>query len=109
MRAHFNFDDSVIVITGGANGIGRALAEAAAQAGGRVVILDLDRAAMEAAAATSPLISCRHLDVGDRGEVFSAFAAIEREFGHIDGLVCGAAIQPRMAVHEMPAEEWTRV
>jgi 3-oxoacyl-[acyl-carrier protein] reductase len=109
MRAHFTFDDSVIVITGGANGIGRALAEAAAQAGGRVVILDLDRPAMEAAAATSPLISCRHLDVSDRAEVFSAFAAIEREFGRIDGLVCGAAIQPRMAVHEMPAEEWTRV
>lgn len=109
MRAHFTFDDSVIVITGGANGIGRALAEAAAQAGGRVVILDLDQSAMEAAVAASSSISCKRVDVGDRTEVFSAFAAIEREFGRIDGLVCGAAIQPRMAVHEMPAEAWTRV
>jgi 3-oxoacyl-[acyl-carrier protein] reductase len=109
MRAHFNFDDSVIVITGGANGIGRALAEAAAQAGGRVVILDLDRAAMDVAAAASPLISCRPVDVGDRAAVFAAVADIEREFGRIDGLVCGAAIQPRKPVHEMSGEEWTRV
>jgi 3-oxoacyl-[acyl-carrier protein] reductase len=109
MRAHFDFKDSVIVITGGANGIGRALAEAAAQAGGRVVILDLDQAAMDAAAAANPLISCRSVDVGDRAAVFDAGADIVREFGRIDGLVCGAAIQPRKPVHEMSGEEWTRV
>src|SRR3954470_10930720 len=109
MHARFDFSDSILVITGGGNGIGRALAEAAAQAGGRVVILDLDQTAMDEAAAKSPLISSRRVDVSDRAAVFDAFAAIEREFGRIDGLVCGAAIQPRTAVHDMPAEEWTRV
>jgi 2-hydroxycyclohexanecarboxyl-CoA dehydrogenase len=109
MRANFDFTDSVLVVTGGANGIGRALAERAAAAGGRVVILDLDQPAMDAAAAGHPGITFKRVDVSDRAAVFDAFAAIEREFGHIDGLVCGAAIQPRRPVHEMPAEEWTRV
>src|SRR5215831_6087160 len=49
------------------------------------------------------------LDVGDRSAVFAAFGQIEREFGHIDGLVCGAAIQPRTRAHEMASEEWRRV
>ncbi len=109
MHARFTFDGSVIVITGGANGIGRALARRAANAGARVVILDLDQSAMDAATAESPLISAKRLDVGNRAEVMAAFAEIERDFGRIDGLVCGAAIQPRTLVHEMPPEEWLRV
>jgi 2-hydroxycyclohexanecarboxyl-CoA dehydrogenase len=109
MHAHFAFSDSVIVITGGANGIGRALAGRAANAGARVIILDLDQPAMDAATASNPLISARRLDVGNRAEVMATFAEIERDFGRIDGLVCGAAIQPRTLVHEMPPEEWLRV
>src|SRR6266852_9254163 len=106
MRARFEADGDVIVITGGANGIGRALARAAAAAGARVVICDVDEAAMSAAKAESARISTVRLDVGDRSAVLAAFGQIERELGRIDGLVCGAAIQPRMRVHEMAPEEW---
>jgi 2-hydroxycyclohexanecarboxyl-CoA dehydrogenase len=109
MRAHFAFDGSVIVITGGANGIGRALADRAADAGARVVIMDIDQKAMDAATSGRQLISARRVDIGDRAEVIAAFAEVERDFGRIDGLVCGAAIQPRTPVHQMPPEEWLRV
>lgn len=109
MKAHFEADGDVIVITGGGNGIGRALAVAAARAGARVVVCDVDAAAMAAVATENPLISTRRLDVGDRDAVFTALGEIEREHGRIDGLVCGAAVQPRNAVHDMPPEEWQRV
>lgn len=109
MRARFDANGDVIVVTGGANGIGRALARAAAGAGARVVICDVDDEAMRAAKAESALISTVHLDVGDRAAVVAAFGKIEQELGHIDGLVCGAAIQPRTPAHEMPPEEWQRV
>jgi 3-oxoacyl-[acyl-carrier protein] reductase len=109
VEAKFEAAGDVIVITGGGNGIGRGLAKAAAKAGARVVICDVDRAAMEAAKAEHPNISAVALDVSDRAAVFEVFGKIEKEHGKIDGLVCAAAIQPRTAVTDMPPEEWKRV
>jgi len=109
MRVRFDLEGSVLAITGGANGIGRALAVSAAEAGARVVILDLDPGAMDATASLNPRIAAMHLDVGDRDAVISTFGRIQREYGHIDGLVCGAAIQPRTAVHDMDPAEWRKV
>jgi 2-hydroxycyclohexanecarboxyl-CoA dehydrogenase len=106
MKAIFDGSGDVIVITGGANGIGRELAVAAADTGARVVVCDVDRAAMDA---LPHGIASRLLDVGDRHAVFATIAAIEAEYGKIDGLVCGAAVQPRAAVHQMDPEEWHRV
>jgi 3-oxoacyl-[acyl-carrier protein] reductase len=107
MKARFEADGDVIVVTGGGNGIGRALALAAADAGARVVVCDIDEAAL--AALPHKSISAMRLDVADRAAVLAAFARIEREHGRIDGLVCGAAIQPRTPVHEMDPAEWTGV
>jgi 2-hydroxycyclohexanecarboxyl-CoA dehydrogenase len=109
MRVQFDFEGSVLAITGGANGIGRALAVSAAEAGARLVILDLDQGAMDATVRLNPRIAAMHLDVGDRDSVISTFDRIQQEYGHIDGLVCGATIQPRTAVHEMDPAEWRKV
>jgi 3-oxoacyl-[acyl-carrier protein] reductase len=109
MKAQFDASGDVVVITGGANGIGRALARGAAAAGARVIVCDLDPAAMDSLAAEDPSIAVRRLDVGDRDAVMASFAAIETEFGRIDGLVCGAAIQPRTRVDAMDPAEWQRV
>jgi 2-hydroxycyclohexanecarboxyl-CoA dehydrogenase len=108
MRARFEAEGDVIVVTGGANGIGRALARAAAQAGAQVVVCDVDEPAMAALSDISG-ISTRRLDVSDRAEVFAVLGEVERRFGKIDGLVCAAAIQPRSPVHEMEAAAWERV
>ena len=108
MRARFEADGDVIVVTGGANGIGRALACAAAQAGARVVVCDVDEAAMATLSDVAG-ISTRRLDVADRADVFATLREVERRFGRIDGLVCAAAIQPRSPVHEMEPSAWERV
>jgi 2-hydroxycyclohexanecarboxyl-CoA dehydrogenase len=108
MRARFEADGDVIVVTGGANGIGRALACAATAAGARVVVCDVDEPAMAQLSGVAG-ISTRRLDVSDRSEVLATFETIERELGKIDGLVCAAAIQPRSSVHRMQSAEWDRV
>jgi 2-hydroxycyclohexanecarboxyl-CoA dehydrogenase len=108
MRARFEADGDVIVVTGGANGIGRALAVAVAAAGARVVVCDVDAAAMTGLSDVAGIIT-RRLDVSDRSEVFTTLGQVDRDFGRIDGLVCAAAIQPRAPVHRMSAQEWERV
>ncbi|MFL6798340.1 MAG: SDR family NAD(P)-dependent oxidoreductase [Xanthobacteraceae bacterium] len=108
MRARFEADGDVIVVSGGANGIGRGLAIAAAGAGARVIVCDVDESAMDSLRHIGGL-STLPLDVSDRGAVIKALGEIERELGHIDGLVCAAAIQPRTAAHLMRAEDWQRV
>ncbi|MGB3024969.1 SDR family NAD(P)-dependent oxidoreductase [Paradevosia shaoguanensis] len=109
MKATFDATGDVIVITGGANGIGRALALTASRAGAQVVVCDMNEDAMASLRAEAPAIATRKLDVSDRAAVFSTFEGIETEFGHIDGLVCGAAIQPRTNIHEMDPSEWEKV
>jgi 3-oxoacyl-[acyl-carrier protein] reductase len=107
MKARFEGDGDVIVFTGGANGIGRALALAAADVGARVFVCDIDEAAMASFAGRS--IRTQRLDVTDRAAVLDAFEKIEHEAGRIDGLVCGAAIQPRTPAHDMDPAQWSRV
>lgn len=109
MKATFDATGDVIVITGGANGIGRALALTASKAGAQVVVCDMNEEAMASLQAEAPAIATRKLDVSDRAAVSATFAGIEAEFGSIDGLVCGAAIQPRNNIHEMDPSEWEKV
>jgi 2-hydroxycyclohexanecarboxyl-CoA dehydrogenase len=108
VKACFDARGDVIVITGGANGIGAALARGCVAAGATTVICDTDQAAADALMATDPAIHFRLLDVSDREQVFTTIGAIEAEFGGIDGLVCGAAVQPRCAVQDMDARNWEK-
>src|SRR5262249_61284526 len=94
MRVRFEAEGDVIVVTGGANGIGLALARAAAQAGAWVVVCDVDEPAMAALSDISG-ISTRRLDVANRAQVFAVLGGGERQFGRMYGLVGAAASLPR--------------
>lgn len=109
MKAYFEANGDVIVVTGGGNGIGRALARAAAKAGAQVVICDIDPVAMAETKGNEKSITCRTLDVSDRDAVMTTFRQIEQDYEKIDGLVCGAAVQPRRLVAETTPDEWRRV
>lgn len=86
--------DQVIVVTGAARGIGRAIATACAERGARVVLVD--RLAAEVAATAQSLqqrglaAQARVADLADRGAVGSLFDALLQREGRVDGLVNNA-------------------
>jgi NAD(P)-dependent dehydrogenase (short-subunit alcohol dehydrogenase family) len=90
-----NLTDAVVVITGGARGIGRATAASFAARGARVVIGDLDRdEAVSVAGELSPAAIGLRLDVTSH-ESFAAFIdEVEHRIGPIDVLVNNAGIMP---------------
>jgi len=69
MKARFDANGDVIVITGGANGIGQALARAAAAVGARVIVCDLDQKAVDQLVSEDGSIAVRELDVSNRNAV----------------------------------------
>jgi NAD(P)-dependent dehydrogenase (short-subunit alcohol dehydrogenase family) len=100
MKVRFDATGEVVVITGGAQGIGAALARAVNAAGGTAVVFDV----------TPPTADVEYVevDVADRSAVEAAVAGVLERHGQIDGLVAGAAVQPRSTVLTMDAAEWTR-
>ncbi len=112
MHANFDFAGGVVVVTGGANGIGAALARRAAKAGATVVVADVQDEVGQALAAedNSPgTIEFEHLDVANEAEVNSVFDDIRTRHGRIDGLVCAAIVQPIGNVVDLESTTWEKV
>ncbi|SEL57138.1 3-oxoacyl-[acyl-carrier protein] reductase [Bosea lupini] len=103
--------DRVAIITGGAQGIGRAVAERLAASGAKVAIWDLDgKLADEAAAAIGPAASGLSIDVTDAKAVNAAAAELEQRHGSVDILVTSAGIAgPNLKTWEYPLDEWARI
>lgn len=104
--------DQVVVVTGSASGIGRALALATSRAGAAgVVIADLDTkgaaavaAEIEAAGGKAHAVRC---DVSDEADVRALVAAAEERFGPVDVFCANAGVLTTGGV-EAPDEIWDR-
>jgi NAD(P)-dependent dehydrogenase (short-subunit alcohol dehydrogenase family) len=101
------------VITGGARGIGYAIAERVLDSGGAVTVWDADQAALDGAAdalAGQGAVVTRCVDVTDDAAVKAASAAAVQRFGRIDILVNNAGITGGNAVSwELDPAVWRRV
>ncbi len=100
------------VVTGGARGIGRAIAEAFAANGARVFIVDLDadQAGRTAAAITNATVECVAL-TGDVSSV-EDMEAVAEAVGAVDILVNNAGINThggRVPIHEYSMDDWRRI
>jgi NAD(P)-dependent dehydrogenase (short-subunit alcohol dehydrogenase family) len=97
----------VILVTGGASGIGRALCEAFAAAGAKgVVVCDVDEAGAQAVAAQLGAQALGlHCDVTDQAQVAASIDAAEREFGAVD-LYCANAGIGTGTDEQTPDDMW---
>ena len=103
-------DGKVAIVTGGAQGIGRAIADGLAAEGARIVIADLQRA--EEAAASFPDGVGLTVDVSSEDDVARMAEEAVSRCGRIDVLVNNAGLYATLAMRpfeEIPVDEWQRV
>jgi len=104
-----------VIVTGGGGGIGGGIAQAFAQRGANVAVLDIDAARAEAQAENLRTSGGRHLhawcDVADHHSVRRAVEAVYAAYGHVDVLVNNAGISLVKAFLDMDEDlpEWHRV
>lgn len=104
------FKDKVVVVTGGAKGIGRSCVELFAAGGARVVFSDIDEANGEAlASGLGGNVAFIRGDVRKLADMQAMAALAEARFGGLDIIVNNAAIALNGVVDEIDEERWTAV
>lgn len=109
----FDLSNRVIVVTGGASGIGLAVAREAVRQGARVAIIDnsadpIDGALSELRAST-PLAVAEKFDVCDEAAWAGAITRIEQALGAVDGMVACAGISRPEPAELMSQANWDAV
>jgi 3-oxoacyl-[acyl-carrier protein] reductase len=98
MAEDFDFSGKTALVTGGAQGIGRAIVEAFARRGARVMIADLRLAQAQALAAELTAqggqVEATDLDLAQASAVFSCVQGLERDWGRLDILIHNAGYFP---------------
>lgn len=104
----FDFTGRTVIVTGGAQGIGRELGRAFHAAGADTYLVDLDEAMLREAAADT---GCRTLvaDVGRTSDVDDAVASVIADTGRIDVLVNNAGILRDRVLWKLTDEDWDAV
>jgi NAD(P)-dependent dehydrogenase (short-subunit alcohol dehydrogenase family) len=102
----------VALVTGAARGIGKAIADAMAQNGARVVYADIDRAEAERSASASSGAKAMEMDVTNEFQVQAVTNEVVGEYGRIDILVNNAGVNTlahRVPIDRFPRDEWDRI
>jgi rhamnose utilization protein RhaD (predicted bifunctional aldolase and dehydrogenase)/NAD(P)-dependent dehydrogenase (short-subunit alcohol dehydrogenase family) len=108
------FSRKVVVVVGGASGIGREVALQIAKRGGHVVVADMNAASAEEVAKEAAVLSSKEmvlgttLDLTSRASIGAAFRATIDRFGGIDAIVNTAAIYPTPAPGTAPEDTWSK-
>jgi NAD(P)-dependent dehydrogenase (short-subunit alcohol dehydrogenase family) len=104
------FEGRVAIVSGAAQGIGRAVAERLGAEGATVVAVDIQgkgaEAAAKAAGGKSFAVTC---DIGDPEQVAALHKQVAQKAGKLDIQVNAAAIVPFVKWDELTFEEWRRI
>lgn len=106
----FDISGRVAVVTGGASGLGQAMAVGYGQAGAEVVVVDINDEGSEATAGEieeqGGTAHVKHLDVTDKDAVESVASEVVDELGQVDILVNSAGSAFRAAAEDFPREKF---
>ena len=102
-------DGRVAIVTGAAQGIGRAVAQKLADEGAALVLADLNEEGVERAASELPGATAVRTDVGNPDEVQRLVDTTLQKHGKVDALANVAAIVPFTAWDDVTFEEWRRI
>jgi len=98
-----------VLVTAGAAGIGRAIADTFVEHGARVHLCDIDEAALAEAKRALPAVTQTVADVAKLADVDRLFADVKRTLGGLDVLVNNAGIAgPTARVEDIKPEDWER-
>jgi 3-oxoacyl-[acyl-carrier protein] reductase len=109
------FTDQVAIITGGADGLGRAIAGRIGEEGGAIAIFDVNEALMEqtcrALSGRGVRVSGHRVDVSDEPSVAAGFEAVMKTHGRVDIMVnCAGIVGPSgITAADVAVEEFERV
>lgn len=107
------FQDRVAVITGGAQGLGFAIAALLGTRGADVVLLDIDEDQLDSATrrlAENDINACSYpTDVTDNVALEGIREAVLGEYSHIDILINSAGIYPRAGIREIDSATWDKM
>ena len=109
--AGMDFTGRVALVTGGASGIGFAVARQLAELGAKIAIADINIEGAEAAAAslTGAEAVAVQVDVRDPAQAAAMVDAVVAEFGRLDILVHSAGVGIERGFLETTPEEWQRL
>jgi len=106
------FENQVVVITGGANGIGQACAHRFAEEGAKIACLDMADDKNEATAAECRKFGVEamalHCDVTDAANTADIVKTVMEKWGRIDVMVASAGIYTGTPLVDVPLKQWQR-
>jgi 3-oxoacyl-[acyl-carrier protein] reductase len=104
------FDGRTAIVTGGASGAGRCVAERIVAEGGQVALWDMNAQALREVKAAMGAAHTEVVDVSDPDRVAAAAASTNAALGRVDILVNSAGITgATVPVKDFPLDSWKRV
>jgi len=98
-----------VLVTAGAGGIGRVIAEKFDSLGAKIFICDNSEASLAECASSHPSWGLAKCDVSNSNEVDTLFDSVEKSFGGLDVLINNAGIAgPTAAIEDMVLDDWNR-
>jgi NAD(P)-dependent dehydrogenase (short-subunit alcohol dehydrogenase family) len=108
----FSLEGKTALITGGARGLGKAMAEALAQVGSNIVIADMEAASAEKAADELAYFGTKTLglevDVTNEAQVHKAIDRVVSDFKELNIVINNAGICQKIKVENQSLEDWKK-